>query len=115
MALKFKVKTREEIPTEQAALYVERDGAFVMDIEGAVDKSKLEEFRAHNIAVNNELKAWKERYEGIDPDEVPSTGSEEGSWVVPARTVNCGPWCRAAPGFRPDTWLRESRPLPRGR
>ena len=70
MALKFRVKTREEIPAEKAELYVERDGAFVMDIEGAVDKSKLEEFRAHNIAVNNELKAWKERYEGIDPDEV---------------------------------------------
>ena len=70
MALKFRVKTREEIPAEKAELYVERDGGFVMDIEGAVEKAKLEEFRAHNIAVNNELKAWKERYEGIDPDEV---------------------------------------------
>ena len=36
MALKFKFKTREEIPAEQVSLYTERDGAWVLDVEGAV-------------------------------------------------------------------------------
>ena len=34
MALKF--KTREEIPAEQVSLYTERDGAWVLDVEGTV-------------------------------------------------------------------------------
>ena len=35
MALKFKFKTREEIPAEQVSLYTERDGAWLLDVEGA--------------------------------------------------------------------------------
>ena len=54
MALKYKVKTREEIPAEQAALYVERDGAFVMDVEGATDKAKADELQPqHRVAEAN--------------------------------------------------------------
>ena len=44
MALKFKVKSKEEIPAEHAALYAEREGAWVLDVDGAVDKSKLDGF-----------------------------------------------------------------------
>ena len=36
MPLKF--KSRDEIPAEQAALYVERDGGWVLDVDGAADK-----------------------------------------------------------------------------
>lgn len=39
MSLKFKFESKEEIPVEHQALYVERDGAFVLDAEGAVEKS----------------------------------------------------------------------------
>jgi hypothetical protein len=66
MALKYKFKTREEIPAELQPLYVERDGAWTLDAEGIVEKSKHEEFRANNIALTNQLK----RFDGIDPDEV---------------------------------------------
>ena len=55
MALKFKYKSRDEIPAEHAALYVERDGAFVLEAEGAVDKSRVDEFRAHNLALKKQL------------------------------------------------------------
>ena len=37
MSLKFKFKSKDEIPAEQAALYVERDGAWVLDVDGADD------------------------------------------------------------------------------
>jgi hypothetical protein len=66
MALKFKFKTREEIPAELQPHYVERDGAWILDAEGDGSKAKLEEFRANNIALSNQLK----RFEGIDPDAV---------------------------------------------
>ena len=70
MALKFKYKSKDEVPAESQALYVERDGGWMLDVEGAVDKSKLEEFRANNITLNNQLAEQKKRFEGIDPDEV---------------------------------------------
>ena len=45
MALKFKFKTKDEIPADHLSLYAEREGGWVLDVEGAVDKSKLDEFR----------------------------------------------------------------------
>lgn len=72
MALKFKIKSREEVPAELQSLYVERDGAFVLDAEGVVEKSKLDEFRAGNVALRKELEDFKTRFDGIDPEEVRS-------------------------------------------
>ena len=73
MPLKFKYGKRGEIPAEQAALYVERDGAFVLDAEGVAEKAKLEEFRANNIALTNQLK----RFDGIDPEVVRQLADEK--------------------------------------
>ena len=70
MALKFKYTKREDIPAEQAALYVEREGAFVLDAEGVVEKAKLDEFRNANVTLLRERDELKQRYEGIDPEEV---------------------------------------------
>jgi hypothetical protein len=70
MALKFKFKTKDEIPAESQSLYVERDGAWMLDVDGVVDKAKLDEFRANNVALSNQLAEQKKRFEGIDPDEV---------------------------------------------
>src|SRR5512142_1751248 len=70
MALKFKIKAKDEIPADQQALYVEREGAWVLDVDGAVDRSKLDEFRANNIALSNQLAEQKKRFEGIDPEQV---------------------------------------------
>lgn len=66
MPLKFKYATKQEIPAEHQSLYVERDGAFVLDADGVVEKTKLDEFRQNNINLSNQLK----RFEGIDPDAV---------------------------------------------
>jgi len=77
MALKFKYGKREEIPAEQAALYVERDGAWTLDVDGAADKAKLDEFRANNIALSNQLAEQKKRFEGIDPEQVRKLAEEK--------------------------------------
>ena len=66
MALKYKYTTKQEIPAEHQSLYVERDGAWLLDADGVVSQSKLDEFRQNNITLTNQLK----RFEGIDPDAV---------------------------------------------
>ena len=70
MPLKFKAKTKDEIPAEQQTLYVERDGVWCLDVEGAVEKAKLDEFRTTNVSLLKQLEEHKQRFEGINPDEV---------------------------------------------
>jgi hypothetical protein len=77
MALKFKFKTREEIPAESQSLYIEKDGGWLLDVDGVVDKSKLDEFRANNVTLANQLAEQKKRFEGIDPDEVKKVAEEK--------------------------------------
>jgi hypothetical protein len=66
MPLKFKYANKQEIPAEQQAFYVERDGAWTLDADGVVSQTKLDEFRQNNITLTNQLK----RFDGIDPDAV---------------------------------------------
>jgi len=77
MALKFKFKAREEVPAELQSFYVEREGAFVLDAEGVVEKAKLDEFRTGNVTLKKELEDFKARFEGIDPDEVRQLADEK--------------------------------------
>ena len=77
MALKFKFKTREEVPAEHQSFYVEREGAWVLDAEGVVEKSKLDEFRNTNVTLLKERDELKQRFEGIDPEEVRKLADEK--------------------------------------
>lgn len=69
MALKFKLKSKDEIPAGLETHYVERDGVWILDADGAADKAKLDEFRSTNVALLKERDDLKKRFEGIDPDE----------------------------------------------
>ena len=77
MALKFKFKSKDEVPAEHLPLYTERDGAWHLDVEGAVEKAKLDEFRNHNIALTKERDDLKARFDGINPDEVRALADEK--------------------------------------
>jgi hypothetical protein len=66
MALKYKYATSRKFLLNNNPFYVERDGAWLLDADGVVSQSKLDEFRQNNIALTNQLK----RFEGIDPDAV---------------------------------------------
>ena len=77
MPLKFKFKTREEIPAEQQPFYVERDGAWTLDAEGVVEKTKLDEFRTTNVNLLRERDDLAKRFEGIDPDQVRELAAEK--------------------------------------
>jgi hypothetical protein len=77
MALKYKYTKREEIPAEQAALYVEREGAFMLDVEGATEKAKADELRNHNIELRKKLEEFTTRFDGIDPDAARNLAEEK--------------------------------------
>ena len=77
MALKFKFKSKDEIPAEHLPHYAEREGAWVLDVDGAVEKSKLDEFRNTNVSLIKERDDLKKRYEGIDPDAVKALADEK--------------------------------------
>ena len=62
MAIKFKYKTKDEVPAEQQGLYVEREGAWVLDVDGAVDKSRVDELRANSVTLSNQLAEHKRRF-----------------------------------------------------
>ncbi len=73
MPLKYKFATKQEIPAELQTFYVERDGAWLLDADGVVSQSKLDEFRQNNITLTKSLRTATDelkRFEGIDPDAV---------------------------------------------
>ena len=70
MALKLRYNSKEEVPAESLALYAEREGGWVLDVDGVADKAKLDEFRNNNTALLKQVEELKKRFEGIDPDEV---------------------------------------------
>ena len=77
MALKYKFKTREEIPNELQPFYVEREGAWLLDAEGVVDKARLDEFRSSNVSLRKERDELAKRFEGIDPEAVHQLAEEK--------------------------------------
>ena len=77
MPLKYKYPTKQEIPAEQSALYVEREGAFYLDVEGVTDKAKADELRTHNIELRKQIEERDARFNGIDPDQVRQLAAEK--------------------------------------
>jgi hypothetical protein len=77
MALKYKYAKREEIPAEVATLYIEREGAFLLDAEGVTDKAKADEMRHHNVELRKKLEDLEARFNGIDPEAVKALAAEK--------------------------------------
>ena len=84
MTLKYKFKSREEIPAELQSLYVEREGSWLLDAEGVVEKArvdelraKVDEFRTSNVTLTNENAELKKRFEGIDPEAVKALAADK--------------------------------------
>jgi hypothetical protein len=77
MALKYRYADKGEIPEGLSAHYTEKDGAFVLAVDGVVEKTKLDEFRSANVALLKERDDLVKRFEGIDPDEVRKLAEEK--------------------------------------
>jgi len=57
MPLKFKAKTTDEIPPEYQPLYVARDGVWILDVDGTLDKSDFHESRHRDGTLLNQIEA----------------------------------------------------------
>ena len=71
MALQFVLASIDDLPDNIKTLYKKReDGKFQLEAEGVVDKTKLDEFRANNIALTEKMKEVQDQlkaFEGMDP------------------------------------------------
>ncbi len=54
MSLKFKYGSKEEVPAEMAGHYAEQNGAWLLNVDGAVERARLEEVRTNNAALAKE-------------------------------------------------------------
>lgn len=83
MAIKRAYKEQKDIPAALASLYVEKNGEWVLELEGGgggndnADAAKLAEFRSTNIALKQELEALRAKYEGVDPEEMRKLAAEK--------------------------------------
>jgi len=73
MALTRMVADKGSIPAGMEAHYIERDGAFHLDVNGEGDS----EFRKNNIALMQQLREQAKRFEGIDPEAVRALMAEK--------------------------------------
>jgi hypothetical protein len=102
MALKSRFNSRNEIPADQAAHYVERDGAWVLEVEGGfVKKARHDEMRAANIALKQQIEAYQARFAGIDPTRSAS---------LPRRSASSKSSSNSRPAKSRRSWSPASRP-----
>src|SRR4051794_16733996 len=77
MNLKFKYQKQEDIPSELSQLYSEHNGAFILNVDGAIDQTKVDDFRSQNQSLLQQLDEVKKRLEGIAPDAVRALEAEK--------------------------------------
>lgn len=65
MALKFKIDKLEDVAEAVRSMYVAKDGAYYLDVDGVVPKERLDEFRSNNITLQQQL----DRFKNIDPNK----------------------------------------------
>lgn len=71
--IKKSYATEAEIPESLKDSYIEKDGKWVIQIEGMVDSSRLQEFRDENIRLKQEA----EKFRGIDPEKYAALTAKE--------------------------------------
>lgn len=63
MGLKYKIAALTEVSEAVRTLYKQEGDSYVLDVEGAVDRTRLDEFRNNNVLLQQQL----EKLKGIDP------------------------------------------------
>jgi len=70
MALKFVLETLDDLDDGIKSLYSKHtDGKFYLDVDGAVAKGKVDEFRDNNISLKQQLEEMTDKYGKIDIDK----------------------------------------------
>ena len=70
MALKFVLDSLEGVDDAVKGLYSKHtDDKFYLDVEGAVAKSKVDEFRDNNVSLKQQIEDLTDKYGKIDLDK----------------------------------------------
>jgi hypothetical protein len=68
MSLKFRYGSKEEVPAELAGHYMEQNGAWLLNVEGAVERARLEEVRTNNAALTKEREELRKSLEAASAE-----------------------------------------------
>lgn len=63
MSLKYRIKALSEVSEALRELYKPEGDSFVLDVEGAVDRTRLDEFRNNNIELQKQI----DKFKNVDP------------------------------------------------
>lgn len=68
MAIAYTVDSLDGVPEAMHSLYAESNGKFVLQVDGAVPKTRVDEFRNNNLALKRQLDEMNVRFDGVDPE-----------------------------------------------
>lgn len=69
MALKYSLDTLDGLDDGVKSLYAESNGKFVLQVDGAVPRARLDEFRTTNVTLKQQMEELQARFEGVDPEQ----------------------------------------------
>lgn len=69
MTIKAVLENLDGLSEDIAGLYTEKNGKFVLEIEGMTSKDKLDEFRSNNVKLMKDIKALEDKFGNIDLKE----------------------------------------------
>ena len=69
MALQATVTEIDSVPEALRSAYVEKDGTYHLDVDGMVDKAKLDDFRSNNVKLLKDIETLQGKYKDVDVDQ----------------------------------------------
>jgi hypothetical protein len=72
VAIKLSIENLEDVPEPLRAEYVKDGDVYRLQVDDAVPKQRLDEFRETNKAQRKKIEELEKRFNGIDPDEFKS-------------------------------------------
>lgn len=70
--MKYQIENLEDVPEPLRAEYVKDGDVYRLQVDDAVPKQRLDEFRETNKAQRKKIEDFEKRFKDIDPDEVKS-------------------------------------------
>ena len=77
MALKGAYKSIDDVPEGLQDFVTEKDGEYVLQVEGMVPKANVNEFRDNNIKLQKELEKVQKKLAGVDIEEYTALKQEK--------------------------------------
>ncbi len=69
MALQATVQELDNVPEALRSEYVEKDGSYHLNVEGMVDKSKLDDFRTNNVKLLKDIETLQGKFKNANIGE----------------------------------------------